>query len=159
MVRALFPILLLAGLAQGCGASIEAGGRDLDAGLSAPLPHPPHAFVALYGADRFRVNLQFVQTIGRTVIAVRQGARDRSADGWARRSLMPRLPVPGTGPFGTPANQVIAVDIAKQTVAAGDWCPRGRLSLSTGQDGAIRTIYRDLRQAWVIFAACRERIE
>ena len=133
----------------------EPSGRE--AALSAAHEaerHDEKRFLVDYGGTLYRVNAQYVGMIGRSVVAVRQGADDAVAEGWPGFAVEPRGPAPAGLPFEAEAFEAVATEIAEAVRTRGEVCPLGtEMHLDAVEDG-LSTIFRAERQAWAVFAHC-----
>ena len=139
--------------AAGCsGPPAKAG-----AGASAETAvHEAARFLARFDGAAYRVNVRYVDLIDGSVIAVRQGAGE-AGEGWTPIDVSGRAEIgPETG-FGDGAYRDVAIRIAEAVRDRQSVCEGGaRLRLERETDGAISTMYRGNRRAWVVFAFCPE---
>ncbi|MDT8345607.1 MAG: hypothetical protein RQ752_14380 [Thermohalobaculum sp.] len=150
-----FAALTALGL-SGCG---EETARDEQA--TAPvvereaLRHDDKQFLVRYGLLPYRVNVQYVDMIGQSVIAVRRGAEEAVPEGWPELALMGDNPQPAGVPFEDEVYRSLALDIADKVSRDGKVCPGdGAIRIRRDERGEARTLYRPTRGAWVVFAYC-----
>ena len=150
-------LALLAGCA-GSGDGVAPGAEAAVNG-SGPRPkamrHPDARFLVNYGPSLFRVNVRYVPLIDESVIALREGAGEAREEGWPTLSVEPGDDFrPGTN-FADPSYEAVAVDIARAVQDAGGICEEGQpMTVSTGDAGEVRTLFRSNRRVWVVFALC-----
>ena len=155
--------LLLAG---GCGAveslagqPAEGGGAETASVPPKPVPHENARFLVRGGDEAYRVNVRYVNMIGESVIAVRQGAGEagqgEAGEEWPTLDLADMPRAPSSLPFGADAWRSFALGVAEGVRQHEGICPEGRpMQLLRESDGEVRTMYRGNREAWVVFAAC-----
>lgn len=141
---------------SGCGDDVP---RDEQAAAPAAereaMRHDDKRFLVNYGALPYRVNVQYVDMIGQSVIAVRRGAEEAVPEGWPTFAIPGALPQPSGVPFEDGSFRSVAIDIAARVSRDGKVCPEGSvMEIRRDDDGEPRTMYRATRGAWVVFAYC-----
>ena len=147
----LFGALLLAGA---CAAP-TGDGEGQAARPAEAAPHEDARFLVRRDGEVYRANVRYVDMIDKSVIAVRRGRGDAGED-WPVMEIEAGATAPGDVPFGAESWRPVALEICEAVLREAAVCPPGReLALIREKGGEVRTMYRDPRQAWVIFAACR----
>ncbi|MCL5775498.1 hypothetical protein M1105_00610 [Limibaculum sp. FT325] len=161
--RQAYPYALAALTALGLSGCGEEGARDEQA--AAPivereaLRHDDKRFLVRYGALPYRVNVQYVDMIGQSVIAVRRGAEEAVPEGWPELAMEAARPQPSGVPFEDEGFREVALDIAERVSRNGGICPtEGEMKLRKDEHGDARTMYRATRGAWVVFAYCPDAV-
>ncbi|MEM1345607.1 MAG: hypothetical protein AAGI34_13650 [Pseudomonadota bacterium] len=157
--------LVLALAVAACGAPQPSGKDDAlaaarerraqEAREAEATRHPEARFLVDYGGAAFRVNVRYVALIDESVIAVRRGAKN--TQGWQRLAITPGVAIPEDTPFGDPIFARVAVDIADSVQKQPPICTDGQtMRLATDENDEARTLYRQARRVWVVFALCPE---
>lgn len=149
MRASMWPVLLLAA----CGSS---GPREEAPALSGEsiegLEHPDAKLAVSYGREQFLVDISFIDLLDKSVIVVR---RDEPSPAERQPfTLEETVPVPGGMPFSASGYGPVAVAIADQLAGRLGLCPEAGMELDRNLEGGARTMFRDERQAWVVFAVC-----
>jgi len=143
----------------GCG---EETARDEQAAAPAQsereaMRHEDRRFLVAYGSLPYRVNVQYVDMIGQSVIAVRRGGGEAVAEAWPTMSISGEEPQPSGVPFEDERYRKVALTIADHVSQDGHVCADGTsMEIRRDADGEPRTLYRGTRGAWVVFAFCPE---
>lgn len=114
--------------------------------------------IAHYGGAPFRIDIRHVSMISKAVIAVRRTGRDGGA--LPEFSVDAAVSMPRSGerraPFSDRAFEEMAVDLAEKLAPQVSVCGEGAaLAVDRDADGSVDRLYRDNRQAWVVFARCK----
>jgi len=121
------------------------------------MRHEDRKFLVTYGALPYRVNVQYVEMIGQSVIAVRRGAGEATSEAWPTIAVSGDQPQPSGVPFEDERFRDVALTIAKQVSRDGTICNGGApMEIRRDDNGDARTMYRGTRDAWVVFAYCPE---
>lgn len=115
--------------------------------------HPDKRLYVQYGAQKYFVDVRYVDLINESVIAVRD--RGGKSDGREAITVPATVGVPVGEPFASNSFKPLAISIAKHIRNMSKICDGGRqMALRINRDGETRVTYRSGRGAWVIFAAC-----
>jgi len=119
------------------------------------VSHPDARFLVRYGEADYLVDVKYVELIDESVIAVREAeARDEAA-GRIEMEVRPGVSVPAEAPFADTAYRRVAVEIADAVQHQPPICTDGQtMRIATDANNEARTLYREARQAWVVFALC-----
>lgn len=132
-----------------CSAPPQSGSAE------AGEPHPDTRFLVDYGGKTFRVNVRYVELLGESVIAVRKGQGDADPADWRRMTVKADVSVPRRKPFGSDAYRRVAVDIADAVRKEPPICADDRtMRIATDEADSARTMFREKRDVWVVFALC-----
>ncbi|MEM6489887.1 MAG: hypothetical protein AAF677_16715 [Pseudomonadota bacterium] len=145
------------------GCSWLFGGDEDEAAGGAPaagkepeaMAHPEARFLVHYGGASFRANVRYLDFLGQSVIAFRDGVGEADDEAWPEMDIQAPAGFSRVINFADDGFEPVILDMAETVRREAGVCPGAvAMEMKKRDTGEPRTMYRRARQAWVVFARC-----